>query len=150
MDALSGPPSVALPPPPLAARAGSGAGRVTSEGIEDMTHFKTIAAVKEANRALEHHWFDRDTLRFFDGKVLGGLISGRYFVSSEQRHAPFCDKRHGGRPLEPIEAAGPIGSGCDSRRYTIREANDDGSIDTVGEFQAYATAKAAQAEARAL
>ncbi|KKK71007.1 hypothetical protein LCGC14_2918230, partial [marine sediment metagenome] len=53
-----------------------------------MTHFKTIAQVKAANRTLEHHWFDRGTLRFFDGRVLGGLISGRYFVSSEQRHAP--------------------------------------------------------------
>ena len=44
--------------------------------------------------------------------------SGKYFWSSEQA------------PDQP-------------RRYTVRRANPDGSVDTVGEFQAHATRAAA-------
>lgn len=63
------------------------------------------------------HWFDRDTLRFFACRLPGGGFrapDGRVlFVSSEK--AP-----HG------------------TRRYTLRVMTASG-IDTVGEFQSYAT-----------
>lgn len=112
--------------------------------------FTTLAEVREANAAIDEHWFEPGTLRFFDGRVLGSLISGAFFVSSEQFHAPFCDKRHGAGPLAAIPGGGAVGSGCLTRRFTIRKVYPRGSIGTVGEFQQYATAKAAAAEARAL
>ena len=31
--------------------------------------FKTISEVKQANTNLGHHFFDRDTMRFFDSKI---------------------------------------------------------------------------------
>jgi hypothetical protein len=77
--------------------------------------FKTVAEIRAANKALGHHWFSPDTLRFFDSRILDGVIRGRLFVTSE---SPGTD---GGR------------------RYTIRIAQDSGEVDTVGEFMGYAT-----------
>ena len=77
------------------------------------------------------HWFDADTMRFFrcrlasygyqaaDGKV--------YFVSSEKNHG----------------MGGPY-----KRRYTVRVLVKLGTVDTVGEFQAYATRDTADRAAR--
>ena len=72
----------------------------------------TIQQIKDANKAIGHHWFDAGTLRFFNSRVSGPVI-GNMFVSSEK---------------------GPD----EIRRYTIRECTN-GVINTVGEFQAYAT-----------
>ena len=112
--------------------------------------FTTMADVRDANAAIDHHFFEPGTLRFFASRVLGELISGAFFVTSEQRHAPFCDKSHGARGQERTPGGGAVGSGCDTRRYTIRKVYPRGAIGTVGEFQQYATAKAAKAEAREL
>lgn len=81
----------------------------------------TIAQVKEANIASGHYWFDPDSMRFFGTKILGGLVAGRYFVTSEK--PPY----------------GP-------RKYSIRKVkNAQGHIDTVSEFCQYGTARAARA-----
>lgn len=80
--------------------------------------FLTIDEIRTANRESGHHWFDADTMRFFRSRVSGPVI-GNMFVSSEN------DRLGGGR------------------RYTIRRANDDGSIETVGEFQQYGSKPAA-------
>jgi len=83
--------------------------------------FYTLAQVKEANIASGHHWFDRDSMRFFGSKILGGLIAGQYFISSEQ--PPY----------------GP-------RKYSIRKVkNAQGHIGTISEFCQYGTARAARA-----
>ena len=72
------------------------------------TLFSTMAAVRAANKAAGHHFFDRDTLRFFGSKIECKLYAGRYFVTSEQPpHGP--------------------------RVWRVREAQPDGTIDTVGE-----------------
>lgn len=92
--------------------------------------FRTIADIKRANKELGHHWFSPDTMRFFSSRVLREVYGGRYFVTSEQFY--------------------PVLGEAYARRYTIRVAADDGSIDTVGEFQAYKTARAAKAAARKL
>ena len=89
--------------------------------------YRTIADIKAANEAAGHYWFTPDAMRWFRTRVSGGVIGGRYFVTSEQ-FVPYDG------PPEP-------------RRYTVRRANDDGSIDTVGEFQAYETAAQARAAA---
>ena len=109
-----------------------------------------MANVRDANAAIDHHWFEPGTMRFFASRILGELINGAFFVTSEQRHAPFCDKRHGARGQGRTPDAGAVGSGCEKRRYTIRKVYPRGAIGTVGEFQQYATARAARVEAREL
>jgi hypothetical protein len=72
--------------------------------------------VRAANQKADFHWFDPSTLRFFDSHPGRTLYSpGSFFLSSEK---------------------GPNGI----RAYSIRQAQPDGSIETVGEgFQGYAT-----------
>ena len=82
-----------------------------------------IQQIKDANKAIGHHWFEPGTLRFFNSRVSGPVI-GNMFVSSEK---------------------GPDGV----RRYTIRKCTN-GAINTVGEFQAYATKAQALRALRAI
>ena len=84
--------------------------------------FKSMTEVRRANAAAGNHWFEPGTMRFFRSRVSDRLYGGRYFVSSERA---------------------PRGA----RRYTVRVANDDGSIGTVGEFQAFASRGAAHRRA---
>jgi len=74
--------------------------------------YTSIAAIKAANSAAGQHFFDPGAMRFFKSKVDTFIFGERFFVTSEQ---------------------GPN----DVRRYSVREAKFDGSIDTIGEFQAY-------------
>lgn len=80
--------------------------------------YKTMADVRAANHSIGNHWFEPDTMRFFKSKISDTLYDGRWFWTSEQ---------------------GPD----EVRRWSIREANPDGTISTVGEFQGYGTAAAA-------
>lgn len=83
--------------------------------------------IRKRNAAAGFKWFEPDTMRFFSSRVQStfyGAPDGRaYFVSSER---------------------GPSGR----RGYSVRVANLDGSIDTVGEFQGYTTGRAAHAAAK--
>jgi len=93
--------------------------------------FDDIAHVKAANRNLGHYFFERDTMRFFQTRIGSTLYGGRYFVTSERD-----------------EAYGSISAAWDGqRRYTVRRANGDGSITTVGEFGQYASSATANAAA---
>jgi len=98
--------------------------------------FKFVSEIKEANRKSGRYFFEADTMRFFRSKVATYYVwDGRYFITSEQN--VWFDEHHQ-RHAEP-------------RRFSIREAHDDGDIDTVGEFQAWATlAQARQAVNRLL
>lgn len=87
--------------------------------------FKNIAEIKAANKASGDNWFSPDTIAWWGCRVLDGVYGGRFFVTSEK-----------------------VGDG--PRAYTVREVSPDGSINTVGEFRAYATALAAQDAARVL
>lgn len=78
---------------------------------------QTLASVKAANRAAGYHFFDRATMRFFRSKIETGLHDGRYFITSEQFESSSGDKA--------------------PRMFTIRRAEPDGSIETVGEFNSY-------------
>jgi hypothetical protein len=82
--------------------------------------FASMAEVKAANRAAGYYWFSPDTMKFFDSRVETGVIGGRFFVTSE------------------------IPPDVGRRRYTIREALDDGSITTVGITCGYVTKVAAR------
>ncbi len=75
-----------------------------------------LSGIREANRDAGFHWFDADTLRFFGSRISEASFDGRYFVTSEWdgfNHA--------------------------ARLYSIREAMSDGQVDTVGDFQEFAT-----------
>lgn len=89
--------------------------------------YQNIRQIEYANTNAGQHFFDPATMRFFRSRIASRtVINGRYFITSEQ-----------------FDASSP-------RLYTIRRANDDGSIDTVGEFQQYETVEAAKAAARKL
>jgi hypothetical protein len=86
-----------------------------------MTTFFTIEQVRAANEAAGQHWFSPDTMRFFGSRIASEVIRGRFFISTEQ----------GPRDSTP--------------RATIRMAEDDGTIETVGEFVAHETPEEARA-----
>lgn len=88
--------------------------------------FSSMAEIRRHNRATGHYFFEEGTMRFFRSKIVSRQpIAGRFFITSEQ-----------------FDADAP-------RLYTVRRANDDGSIDTIGEFQQYETYQEARAAARA-
>ena len=87
--------------------------------------YPTIDSLVQANRAAGQHFFDASTMRFFNSRVCRKII-GNYFVTSER-----------------FDASTP-------RRYTIRRINDDGHVETVGEFQKFATSREAYRAIRAL
>jgi hypothetical protein len=81
--------------------------------------FKNIAAIKRANIAVGHHWFDAGAMRFFNSIVEQTVVQGAegtYFVASSR-----------------YDETTP-------RQYTVHIATPDGKIDTVGEFGAYTNA----------
>lgn len=79
----------------------------------------TTLDIQTHNRVAGGHFFDAATMRFFNSRVLDGVYGGRYFVTSE---------RYGSEP----------------RYYTVRVYDPEtGSVDTVGDFQAFATARQA-------
>jgi hypothetical protein len=88
--------------------------------------FSTINEIKAANKAKGHHWFSEGTMEFFGSQIESGVIGGRYFVTSEK--TGFEDDG--------------------TRVFSVRVALDDGSIDTVGEFQEHVTLDSARAAAR--
>ena len=92
----------------------------------DMTTFANMSEVRAANHAAGQHWFSPETMRFFRSRIGKTLYGGRYFVSSEQ-----------------YDYDAP-------RLYTVREVLPDGSINTVGDFQGYATSADARRAIRKL
>jgi hypothetical protein len=71
-----------------------------------------ISDIQRMNRRTGHHFFDEETMRFFDSIVYQGVYGGRFFVTSEE---------------------GPN----KIRRWSVRRARPDGSILTVGDFQGH-------------
>lgn len=71
--------------------------------------FTNMEQVIEANPV----YFSPSTMRFFNSRVESELIDGRWFVTSEQE----ADDR--------------------ARLYTVRGVAADGTVSTVGEFQAH-------------
>lgn len=82
--------------------------------------YKTIAEVRAANKATNHFFFSRDTMRFWQTRIHGGLRRGRFFITSEDNY----DRTR--------------------RLYSVREAMPDGSIETRGELQGSRTVEDAR------
>jgi hypothetical protein len=80
------------------------------------------------NRKPEGHFFDKDTMRFFDSRLSGKgykIIPTKnvYFITSEQYH-----DSQGSRP----------------RKYSIRVIEKEGNVKTIGEFQQYDSMESAK------
>ena len=78
--------------------------------------YLSVTQIKHHNKDIGHNFFTKEALLFFTSVVYDDLIGGEFFITSEQ------DKY--------IE--GP-------KMFTIRQARTDGTIRTVGDFQAYKT-----------
>lgn len=86
--------------------------------------FSTIEEVKAANAEHGHFFFEPASMRFFDSRILSAVYprqgGGAYFVTSER-----------------FDWNSP-------RLYTLRECLPSGAINTVSEFQEFATADQAK------
>jgi hypothetical protein len=90
--------------------------------------YLSLEQIENHNHDIGHHWFSPKTMRFFSCRVLSVLHLGRFFITSER------DAYRDGNP----------------RAYTIREALVCGCIETVGEFQQYATSRQAKKALQAI
>jgi hypothetical protein len=83
----------------------------------------TIQDIIRKNEQAGKHFFNSPSSRYFRSRigsnVYGNSHQGYYFITSE------------------LDGINP------PRLYTIRKANDDGSIDTIGKFQQYRSLTAA-------
>ena len=82
--------------------------------------FKTLTEVKQENKAIGNYWFERSTMRFFNSVIESRLMADGFFITSERMELNF------------------------PKRYTVRRAQEDGSIMTVGKFQGYSDLKLAR------
>lgn len=90
-------------------------------------HFSSVEQIRLYSLSIGHHWFSPSTMRFFGSKIYPDIVGGRYFISSEKDH---------------------YSNGA--RLYTIRMVTDDGTIETVGDFQQYTSLRQARKALKAL
>lgn len=96
----------------------------------------TIAKIKRASLDAGSHFFEPGTMRFFSSRVLDRVHYGAdgvfFFVTSEQF----------------VPSSGP----AHARRYTVRKWDrlNPSQVETMGEFQQYATGRAANKAAAEL
>ena len=89
----------------------------------------TLDQIKRAAIGAGSHWLDPASMRFFNsrlGQTVYPIPGGALFISSER-----------------FDYSSP-------RLYSVRSCTWDGCIDTVGEFQQYATSTAAHSAASRL
>jgi len=88
-----------------------------------------VIELKNLSRKGDRHFFDDDTMRFFDSRVMSTTFpvqDGIYFVTSE-RQSP------------------------EHRRFwTVRFMDNSGRVSTIGEFQGWESQKAAMQMAKRL
>ena len=92
-----------------------------------MKCFNSILEIEQHNKAIGHHWFDADSLRFFSSRINDELFGslGDVFISSEKHSSDYA------------------------RFYTVRQITPRGSITSVaGGFQAYSSMSSAKSAAR--
>ena len=92
----------------------------------DLGKYYNISALRAANARVGRHFFDRDTLRFFNSRIGQNVYTGGdgwYFTTSEV-------PPHG------------------ERAYTVRRMDQHGRVHTVGEFMGYRSASAARSAAQ--
>lgn len=86
------------------------------EGIEE---FSSVPQMKVAVTNSGSHWFDKNTMRFFNSKIETGILNRRFFITSERQEL------------------------SDPKKYTIRYfVRDEDAVPalecyTVGDFQQF-------------
>ncbi len=93
-----------------------------------MKEFKSTKEIKKFHEGNNKKFFDPDTLRWFNSRILHGVVHGRIFFTSE---------RDSYRDSNP-------------RRYTVRMILQDRSIISLGGFDGFATNYEARKWAKAL
>lgn len=98
--------------------------------------FKSMNQFIDFQKAKGFHFFDRDTKKYFNSLIhtRGALIKGKYFITSEK----FTSHTPSGEYYE------------EARKYTVRMAKIDGSVDTIGKFQQFKTLSEAKKYAELL
>lgn len=91
--------------------------------IPPRANASSIGEIIEANKAAGLFFFSPATMRLFRSRILSEVIQGCLFVTSERA------------PDQP-------------RRFTVRQAWADGKVETLGEFQQFATAREAKSWAK--
>lgn len=97
----------------------------------EILEFSSIPALKAAANSADNKFFTPGAMRWFNSKTHGGMIGRRFFITSERMEIT---------PEYPPKF---------TIRYAIRLENGMLSVETLGEFQQYATLKDAQQTARA-
>ena len=98
--------------------------------------FNNITQIKRANKATGQQWFDPGALQFFDSKFPPRCVfpvkDGAFFISSEYSKGVYIST--GWVPDGPV-------------LWTLRFADAEGKISTVGEFQQYESLEEAKTAA---
>ena len=81
--------------------------------------FHSVSEMKRANADAGFHYFDRDTMRFFESKVESPPIAGRLLITSEK---------------------GPHGP----RMFSVVGVADDGGTERMSEFQEFSSKEEAR------
>ena len=81
--------------------------------------YKSMSEIREKNKSIDNYFFSKDTMRFFKSKIETGVLKDKYFITSE---------------INP----------SDVKKYTIREATEEGEIKTVGDFHSFTSVKQAK------
>ena len=102
---------------------------IPAQTVNVRESYDDIDEMREDNKAIGHHWFSPDTMRYFRTRIHGGVIAGHYFITSEQ--------------FQPLYGA------PEPRRYTVRTCSA-GHVDTIGDFGAYESLADARRAVKAL
>lgn len=108
----------------------------TTSLIEESQHtqrgpWASLTQIMAANERRGHHFFDRATMRGFGSIVYPDIFWGRYFVTSE-------------RDRGVMTSYGWMQANNGRRLYSVRRAEDDGAITTVGDFCQFTTRRQAE------
>ena len=95
--------------------------------MKNIGNFHSIAQIRINNARQGYYWFNADTMQAFKTKLGSDLFSGCVFVSSEKNDMPYMAPQ--------------------PRKYSIRVAMDDGSIQTYA-YHCYDTLREAKKEAK--
>lgn len=78
--------------------------------IKEFKGYTYISCIKQANRDINNYWFDKDTMKSFNCRVLETVYKKQLFISSEKYNYDT------------------------DRLYTVRFCDSTGSIGTIGDF----------------
>ena len=91
----------------------------TKEQVKNMANVSIVFQLKRIAENNGSHFFDKDTMRFFQSRIHDVVYGGCVFVTSEKQRS------YRGHTYP--------------RLYTVRYMDNKGSVHTIGEFQGFDT-----------